>query len=930
MVPVPYHSGGKTDTYGPIKCSNFQFEFIYHCEFDGSLASLMLKLKSILPVFFCMLLFQTGMASGVSDSLRSLHMSNEEITLWLEVRILELTEESGSTLQEYSFELAKAYAEAGDYEKALTALSLCLSEGERLENEVGFLYRDAVNYKASYLIKLHQIKTAERWIRANIDREIDDWRFVKLCFFYAQSLKQLGDLNLATDYLEKALRISESIGDDRYAARSITRLSQIYLQTNNLDGIQWLDSQLDKYEYMKRPEYRMPVRFNLLIALLNAGYYEEALEISSEVITYGRSAEMPDYVVFGLLNKGFCELKLLDYSAAKASLKEAVHFESARSHTYNNLAEVFLTEGNADSAVVYSRLSLLELGFGRADLQSGFVQRAAHYPDKALLMTIIHDLSRALTGQNTDDALEEAMRLNDLLDRIIDELRLTTTEQQSQHFWREEVRPIYEDALKAAVMANDKEKAFFYAEKSKAILLLDDLVKNTTARDGSLPDSLLDAEFQFKQNIFNIELKMQSSEALGKDSLEDLRLLEKRKLNALIQQMAEIAPQYVNTKYTPSISSIPDLQDRIAKDELVLSFIWADNIIYRFYSDDRGSGFDAIPVEESFVADLHLLLTNLQRPLSRIDEINKSNQASYSVYQVLLGGMDLGDKRLSIFPDGMLYYLPFEALMINDDSNHPEYLIERHIVNYGFSINTFYVESIDTESKDVLAFAPNSYDGSLQLQDLNFVDFEMEFLPEKHTSWLVDESALRQKLLDGLSDKRLIHIYSHAAANDLSQPHPWIAARNDRIYLPEIYNHKTNANLVILSACETNLGKEILGEGVISLARGFFHSGSGSVLASLWSVNDRSNSEIVHYFYEFLGQGHTKAAALRLSKLRYIEAHKIEARSPYYWAGPVYIGQDGQLILESRNTTWIKWLIAVALLLIAAGGMSRMKMREKG
>src|SRR6185295_13830918 len=86
--------------------------------------------------------------------------------------------------------------------------------------------------------------------------------------------------------------------------------------------------------------------------------------------------------------------------------------------------------------------------------------------------------------------------------------------------------------------------------------------------------------------------------------------------------------------------------------------------------------------------------------------------------------------------------------------------------------------------------------------------------------------------------------------------------------LNEIYNLKLGADLVVLSACQTALGKEIRGEGLVGLTRGFMYAGAPRVVASLWNVNDRATAELMRRFYRaMLSEGMRPAAALRAAQL---------------------------------------------------------------
>jgi CHAT domain-containing protein len=102
--------------------------------------------------------------------------------------------------------------------------------------------------------------------------------------------------------------------------------------------------------------------------------------------------------------------------------------------------------------------------------------------------------------------------------------------------------------------------------------------------------------------------------------------------------------------------------------------------------------------------------------------------------------------------------------------------------------------------------------------------------------------------------------------------------------LHEIYNLRLNADLVVLSACQTGLGKEVRGEGLIGLTRGFLHAGATRVIASLWQVNDKATAELMRHFYqELLGEKkQSPAAALRAAQLTLWQQKRW--RHPTYWA----------------------------------------------
>ncbi len=105
----------------------------------------------------------------------------------------------------------------------------------------------------------------------------------------------------------------------------------------------------------------------------------------------------------------------------------------------------------------------------------------------------------------------------------------------------------------------------------------------------------------------------------------------------------------------------------------------------------------------------------------------------------------------------------------------------------------------------------------------------------------------------------------------------------------EVFDLKLNADLIVLSACKSGLGRQIRGEGVTGLARAFFAAGASTVLVSFWNVNDRSTADFMTTFYKNrLQKGHDKTAGLKQTRLEMIRNQKYS--HPYYWAPFVLIG----------------------------------------
>jgi CHAT domain-containing protein/predicted negative regulator of RcsB-dependent stress response len=160
-------------------------------------------------------------------------------------------------------------------------------------------------------------------------------------------------------------------------------------------------------------------------------------------------------------------------------------------------------------------------------------------------------------------------------------------------------------------------------------------------------------------------------------------------------------------------------------------------------------------------------------------------------------------------------------------------------------------------------------------------------------------ASLRTALDPELRKFRIIHFATHALLNNsypelsgivLSLVDPAGRPQNGFLRLNDIYNLKLPAELVVLSACQTALGKEARGEGLIGLTRGFMYAGVARIVATLWRINDRSSAELMRYFYEAMFRQHlAPAAALRAAQIRMWQTN--EWRFPHYWAAFLLQGE---------------------------------------
>lgn len=311
----------------------------------------------------------------------------------------------------------------------------------------------------------------------------------------------------------------------------------------------------------------------------------------------------------------------------------------------------------------------------------------------------------------------------------------------------------------------------------------------------------------------------------------------------------------------------------------------------------------------------------------------------------------LTTSRLIVVADGSLQYVPFQILkkspaaaepliasvnIVNEPSASALALVRRQrrtteragklVVGFGDAIfSPEYAPGGATNSSDNQTTHTRSPQGSRfsKLPPLFNAKHELlaiSAMAGDDATFFVEHEASRKNLLNvDLSQFRILHVLTHGVLNaqqpemsglvlslidEHKQPIPGFVS------LADIY-HLRAPELVVLSACDTALGESLDGEGLVGVTRGFMYAGASGVVASLWKVDDDSTAELMKYFYaNLLQKGMGPAAALRDAQIQIRSQPKW--RSPYYWAGFVFQGNDDLNIraVPSRGVRTYQILIA--------------------
>lgn len=276
--------------------------------------------------------------------------------------------------------------------------------------------------------------------------------------------------------------------------------------------------------------------------------------------------------------------------------------------------------------------------------------------------------------------------------------------------------------------------------------------------------------------------------------------------------------------------------------------------------------------------------------------------------------------KLTIIPDGKLAYLPFDILRRDG-----KYLFENHIISLLFHYHqpvydenkktdpSMYILNPEYKKPEIPGYA------SLDRGSLTFLPFAEEEINQINP-YFTDNDSLQQIVdFETLKEKVKMADIFHFAGHAIVRSDSAFLALMDAgqnvvpVFDNDIYQMTNNLELVTLSACETGLGDFKYGEGVKSLATSFLHSGSKSIVYSLWKADDQSTADLMGSFYKQLYEGKTKDEALHQAKKDFLVTGNPEQKHPYYWAAFVVAG-DTSPIFEPGIKSIYYWAGGLLLL----------------
>lgn len=449
------------------------------------------------------------------------------------------------------------------------------------------------------------------------------------------------------------------------------------------------------------------------------------------------------------------------------------------------------------------------------------------------------------------------------------------------------------------------EKAFLAIEDARGRILRDLLL------EGARAQSPQEEAVERRVSDLRIKLAATSSEARARSIRNQIFLAEQ---TLWLTDSGRKSPVREIRSLTAA-----DVRSRLHPDEVILEYVLADSRSYCLMLTSQVLKIVALPSRSIIEKDIAAYTEAVK---SRKDGIAESK----ALYQDLFTGVsDLGrHSKLIIVPDGKLFGVPFDALM---DANG-EYILANHFVSYAPSASTFALMRSLPGNEDapgsLLAVGGVPYrgrpgttrgvatPGMKDLGDLPGSKEEVKIASAasdiNHKTILTDSAATETAVKHAdLEHRSIVHLAVHGIADPVHPDHAALvllsdsAAHEDGLLdAHEISDMRLNADVVVLSACDTAVGR-LQGEaGIANLSRAFLLAGAHSVVSTLWSVDDTFSVFMMKQFYSHLMSGDTIGTALVDAKRDVLKTYGNKA-IPYFWAGYIVDGLSEQRIRTNEH-----------------------------
>jgi CHAT domain-containing protein/Tfp pilus assembly protein PilF len=733
----------------------------------------------------------------------------------------------------------------------------------------------------------------------------------------------LGNKSKALDYFSQALPIQRAVGDRAKAAITLNNLGHVYASLGEpTQALDYYHQALSISQAMRHPDAAVTLN-NIGTIYDNRGettqaldYYQQALRIWQAMGNRSDAATTLNNIGTAYKHLGQTT-KALDYYNRALPLQRAVGNRSSEATTLNNIGTLYIDLGESSKARDYYQQALrLRRAVGN---RSGEAITLANLADADRRQ---NQLTNALLNINAAIQILESLR-----SELKNDALKTSYFASVQDYYQLKINILMQLHQKKPTQGYDAQ-ALETADQSRARVLRELLIQANANIRKDVSPALLQQEQTLNQTIDTKEQQLVQRSSQPGNNITQITTLNQT-ITALYAQRDDLKntiratnPAYANLQY-PKPTSLDQIQQQLDPDTLILQYSLGDPKSYLWVIGRTSLKTYILPKRSDIKTSVIAFRNELRNAEQRLP-------ASALTQQILTpAAADLGHKRLVIIPDGVLHFIPFAALNTPNSTPYNPLITQHEITNLpsastigilrstvatkprGSKKLAILADPIFNQDDDRLAGktiqASSHLDVAEQMArgrvgrdlDLNRLPFTateaqgiLKLVPDKRDrtaafgfdasyDWITDPK---------ISQYRYVHLATHGF---FDRDNPALSSiilssfdekgRDRKAYLrfPDLFNLNLPAELVVLSACETGLGNDVPGEGLVGMTRGLMYAGALRVAVSLWSVDDQATSDLMQQFYTNLWQSKkSHAASLRDAQLAMWQ----QGKAPYYWA----------------------------------------------
>ncbi len=743
-----------------------------------------------------------------------------------------------------------------------------------------------------------------------------------------ESLNNAGKYPEAMENLEKALEINRNLNSRSGVGDVLNQIGFVY---SNLGEYNLALDKINEAAVIMKEENNVAglagVYNHLGIVFQMSGRVEKASEYFNNSLKIYEENKDQINVVAVLSNLGTLFFDIKDYVKAKE-----YHHKALQISREINEKEL---EVNCLLNLANDQSLLGKLVESKSSYESGLkIAWSLNSPD--LIWRLLAGMAENYEMRGEFD---KAIELNDSSLNILEGIRSTLKSEEQKASFMARERFAFEDVINMLSNFHEKDRtkgydilAFNYAERSKSRAFLDLLAESlANVREGAnnellkKQDEILVSLTEAKQSLEQ-ESKTEQYDQQKVSELKEKIKVKEEELSKIQQEIRKTNPRYADLQY-PQPVSLEEVQALCPdKNTIILEYSVGDSSSCLWAITRSAHQLFKLPGRKALQEQIETLRYALLNP----DQANNEffTQGGYSLYRQLLQPAEpylTKKSNLVIIPDGILNYLPFEVLLTEAKGIGPgtsfsglPFLVKKYPVSYGQSASVLRSllseqtgeKQSDPVNKKLIAFGDPVYENSddtsrssvKSYKRLEYSGKEVEniasfFKKGNAEIYLRNDATEENVKREGeLKKFNYVHFATHGYIDEDKPDFSSLVITQDNnseedgfLQATEIFNLNLNADLVVLSACQTGLGKMIRGEGMVGLTRAFMYAGTPSVLVSLWSVSDVSTSTLMGEFYRNLvKQKLSKTEALRKAQLSLLGNKKFA--HPFYWAPFVLVG----------------------------------------